>query len=220
MRAGRPADAHRLESMMIDPDADDPDSAFRFSHEDMMPLVEVAHGTRIMQHVFEALGAPVPGSFLGPGLDGRPPLPQMNDWCAGYLDAAIDHLLLWADYAVPLKFHPEATVTFALRPALTLARAAMESAAQTVWILAAPDNETTAKRFFALGLADTIEQAKATPPAPGKDELVAERDILCEKMGVTPRPSKRRCTSIWFATRLRSGQTPRMTTRSTTPRIA
>ncbi|QKJ18939.1 hypothetical protein [Microbacterium hominis] len=164
---------------------DDPDDPFVLSHDEMLPLIEVAHGARILQHMFEAMGPPLPTSYLGPDADGGRGLREMAEWCEGYLDAAIDHLVLWADYAVPLKFHPDARLTFALRPALTLARAAMESAAQTIWILAAPDSEATASRFFALGVADTIEHAKATPPGPSKDELLAERDRLCEARGVT-----------------------------------
>jgi hypothetical protein len=62
---------------------------------------------------------------------------KASDWCRGYLQAAVDHLEFWADFVAPLKFHPEHTVGHRFRPVQSLARAAMEAAAQAVWVMSA-----------------------------------------------------------------------------------
>jgi hypothetical protein len=32
---------------------------------------------------------------------------KASDWHRSYLAAALEHLIVWADFAAPLKFHPE-----------------------------------------------------------------------------------------------------------------
>jgi hypothetical protein len=93
----------------------------RLDREEIMPWLQVAQGARLNADVLERLMPPLEGSFLRPNPDD--PLKNMAWWCHGFLDAAADHLLLWADYAAPLKFHAEAETVHTLRPAFTLARA-------------------------------------------------------------------------------------------------
>ena len=115
------------------------------------------------------------------------PLHKMTAWCRGYLEAAVDHMILWADYAVPLKFHPETIVTHSLRPALTLARAAMESASQTIWILGSDDKVQCAQRYVQLAVADLIEHVKAAETFEKRSPLQRRSDELFAALGVTHR---------------------------------
>ena len=102
----------------------------------------------------------------------------MTTFSRGYLDAAVDRLILWADHAVPLKFHPDTIVTHSLRPALTLARAATESAPQTIWILGSDDKVLCGQRYIQLAIADLIEQVDAAETIDKRSSLQAGRDEL------------------------------------------
>jgi hypothetical protein len=57
-----------------------------------------------------------PNEFLcGNGLDVPfDNLEKVSDRARHYVTAALRHMLMWADYAAPFKFHPEQAVT--LRP--------------------------------------------------------------------------------------------------------
>jgi hypothetical protein len=101
--------------------------------DEITPWIEVAQGARLNAYVLERLMPPQEGSELRPVPED--PLKNMAWSCHGFLEAAADHLVLWADYAAPLKFHPEAETTHTLRPVFTLARAAIEGAAQAIWVL-------------------------------------------------------------------------------------
>ena len=82
---------------------------------------EVAHGARFSHHLLTQVGEPRAGSYFAK-IQSLYPFESPAAFTRGYLDAALEHLLLWADYAAPLKFPPEHQVTFRLRPAYTLAR--------------------------------------------------------------------------------------------------
>lgn len=78
--------------------------------------MQVALSARVMQQTLRL----IPATRAGAPLDVlRRLLPQepADLWCRGFLEAALEHLLMWADYATPLKYHPEASVEFTLRPA-------------------------------------------------------------------------------------------------------
>jgi hypothetical protein len=119
--------------------------------------------------------------------DETDPFHNMTAWCRGFLEAAADHLTMWADHVAPLKFHPEAENNFTLRPTLTLARAAMESAAQSIWILSPDDQVRRAGRYFLLAASDLDEQTKAATSAEAKAELAVRRDEIFQALGVTRR---------------------------------
>jgi len=97
----------------------------------------------------------------------------------GYLEAALEHLLLWADYAAPLKFHPEHQVTFGLRPAYTVARAAIEAASPAVWLMNAEGPRECLRRYFSLVRWDLQMHARSTPDAERRaDAEKRERELL------------------------------------------
>jgi len=88
--------------------------------------VAVAHGARLSARLLANVRQPTANSGFAQ-LDELYPFDSVAVFTRGYLSASLEHLLLWADYAAPLTFHPEQEVNFALRPAYTLARAALVS---------------------------------------------------------------------------------------------
>ena len=129
-----------------------------------------------------------------PAIDGSPfsiideDLPQpCEKWCRSYLSSALEHLGMWADYVAPLTFHPDAVVHHEARPAQTLARAALESASQAVWVMASRDRREVLRRHLSLVLADWEQQSKAEVDLERKADLKQQRldllDIL-ESAGV------------------------------------
>ena len=74
---------------------------------------------------------------------------------------------------------------FTLRPAQTLARAAVESSAQAVWILAATDYRSSIQRHASLVIADWDEQRKASLDEAVRSELRKRSGALQEDLGFT-----------------------------------
>ncbi|MGJ9412404.1 hypothetical protein ACHAAC_06805 [Aeromicrobium sp. CF4.19] len=122
---------------------------------------EIATSSRWSLRVLSQVGDPADGS----------PFAQVNmvhtekasDWCRGFLDASAEHMRHWADFAAPLKWHPDHVVTHTFRPTQTLARAAMESAAQAVWIMAPDDPNECIRRHLCLIRWDYSEYRKSLP---------------------------------------------------------
>lgn len=160
---------------------------FRVSlaREDVMPWIEASVGARLNADVLDKMMPPKEGSFLRPTTDD--PLRNMGWWCHGYLESAVDHMLLWADCFAPLKFHPESETVHTLRPIFTLARAAMESAAQAIWILSPEELVTCVDRYFQLALWDLDEQTKAAMDEEERAELQQCRENMFAVLGLTRR---------------------------------
>ena len=137
--------------------------------------VEVAHSARIMQDLLTGTPPAVKGSPLDITNDFFPKDP-VERWCRSYLSAALEHLGMWADLVVPLKLHPEAELHHTPRPAQTLARAALESASQAVWILAANNPREMARRHVSLVLDDWDQQKKAAIDPVTKSSLKERRE--------------------------------------------
>lgn len=103
------------------------------------------------------------------------PYEKVSDRARHYLNAALEHMVFWADLAAPLKFHPEQTVTFTLRPSLALARAALESSAQAVWLMDTDDPLECVRRHLSLIRWDLAEHRKSYLDTTNKDR-VKQRD--------------------------------------------
>lgn len=157
----------------------------RLEREEIMPWLEVSVGARLNAEVLGRLMPPSEGSFLHPS--SNDPLKNMTWMCHGFLEAAADHLLLWADYAAPLKFRPDAETVYTLRPAFTLARATMESAAQAIWMLSPEDLVECVRRYARLATWDLIEQTKAAATPEARAELQARLDGIFKMLGGRPR---------------------------------
>ncbi|WP_147915209.1 hypothetical protein [Ruania zhangjianzhongii] len=142
-------------------------------------FTEISHRARFIQHMFQSVSDPAPGSNFA-NVDARYPFEKVSDRARHYVSSALEHLIMWADYAAPLKFHPEQTTTFTMRPAQTLARAALESGAQAVWLLDTTDPIECLRRHLSLIRWDLSEYRKSRLDAVGKarvrlldEELVA-----------------------------------------------
>jgi hypothetical protein len=89
------------------------------------------------------------------------PAEKVSDRARHYVSAALEHLVMWADFVAPFKFHPEQVTTLTLRPTLALARAAMESAAQAIWLLDTRDPVECIRRHLSLIRWDLAEYRKS-----------------------------------------------------------
>lgn len=89
---------------------------------------------------------------------------------------------MWADFAAPLKFHPDQATMFNLRPALALARAALESAAQAVWLLDTLDPVECVRRHLRLIRWDLEEHRKSHLELDGKDRVKQRDNALVQRV--------------------------------------
>ena len=150
--------------------------------ETSMPWVEVAHSARLMADVLRQVGEARAGSNFDQ-MTTFYPFERPFDWCKGYLSAALEHMEMWANYAAPLRFMPDAEVVHRLRPVQTLSRAAIESAAQAVWVMDGANARECARRHLALVLHDLDEQAKAAEGERKQDAREARRVLLSRLEG-------------------------------------
>lgn len=142
--------------------------------ETSQAFTEVAQGTRLIWHMFGSWGDPAPGSPLARAND-LYPFEKVSDRAWHYVSAALEHLIMWADFAAPLKFDPEQTITFTMRPTYALSRAALESAAQAVWLMDTKDPLECVQRHLRLIRWDLDEHRKSHLATEGKDR-VRQRD--------------------------------------------
>jgi hypothetical protein len=145
--------------------------------EQSRPWVEVAQSARVLRDLLTKTPAAVAGSPFRTIDEDIPE--SCETWCRSYLSSALEHLGLWADHVAPLTLHPDAVVHHEARPAQTLARAALESASQAVWVMASRDPREVLRRHLSLVLADWEEQRKAELEPQRKADLRQQRlDLL------------------------------------------
>jgi hypothetical protein len=94
----------------------------RVPEVDSRSFTEIAIGIRTSWHIFSNTGAPTATSNFSQTHTIYPYEPLAGR-AAGYVQAALEHLIMFADWVAPLKFHPEQETNFSLRPAYTLGRA-------------------------------------------------------------------------------------------------
>src|ERR1700691_88410 len=90
--------------------------------ENQRSWVEIAQSIRVSDRLLSQLSDPRDGSNFSQAEQWFP-FEKVSVRARAYLEAALEHLLLWADHAAPLLFHPDHVTKFTLRPAHTLARA-------------------------------------------------------------------------------------------------
>lgn len=138
--------------------------------------IEVAQGARLSWHTFVNVPAPVDGSNFARARE-LYPFEGIDERARAYVGAALEHLMMWADYAAPFKFHPEHESNFQQRPPYTLARAALEAAAQAVWLLDTRDPVECIRRHIALIRWD-LQEHKNSKSASGEEAQARERDLI------------------------------------------
>lgn len=146
--------------------------------------VSVAHSARLASHILRGVGDPRPASNFAQ-INAIYSYEKASDWHRAYLAASLEHLLIWADIAAPLKFHPEHETVHTFRPAYTLARAATEAASQAVWMTAGDTAEECARRHLSLIRWDYEEQRKSVRDLNEKTRIKAADDLLLERAAGT-----------------------------------
>lgn len=150
----------------------------RVPEEDSRAFTEIAIGVRTTWHVFNHCPHPVPGSAFAQTHE-LYPFEPLAERAQAYVRAALEHLVWWADWVAPLKFHPEQEVNFSLRPAYTLGRAGLESAAQAVWMLETTSPLECIRRHICLMRWDLQEHRKSKLEQAAKDVIkVREADLV------------------------------------------
>lgn len=153
---------------------------------------EIAQGSRHCQHMLENVPSPAEDSDFDRARRFYPFEP-VHDRARAYLDAALEHLVLWADVVAPFKFHPDHEVTSQQRPPYTLARAAMEAAAQAVWMLDTAEPRECIRRHLSLIRWDLQEHKKSKLDLEEKRAVQGVEDDLVRRVsevftGVEIRP--------------------------------
>lgn len=150
---------------------------FALDDETRLAWIAIAHSARIDQHAMQLIGDPQPGSNFAKAAV-LYPFEKVSDRVRAYLAAGVEHLLMWADHNVPLKFHEDMVVHVALRPTYTLARATIEAAAQAVWLMDTRDPLECIRRHLSLMRWDLHEHRKSKLDQAGKDAVIAREQAL------------------------------------------
>lgn len=143
--------------------------------------VTIAHQARLYERVLGSVSDPRPRSRFAL-IDSGYPNERASTWHGSYLKAALEHLLLWAEFVAPLKFHPEQEMIHRLRPTYTLARAALESAAQAVWLSGGDTPQECARRHLRLIRWDYKEHAKSATDLDAKQRIRAMDERLLTRV--------------------------------------
>jgi hypothetical protein len=109
---------------------------------ELVRWVGAAHMSRIASYMLAEVQDPLPGSRLAAD-DEAYVWEKCSAWTRSGLVAAIDHLIVWANIVAPQQVFEGMVVSNPPRPYFTLARGALESAAQAVWVL---DQEASGER--------------------------------------------------------------------------
>ncbi len=72
----------------------------RVDPDNSLAWVEIAQSARFLNHVLVGVSDPLEGSNFALS-NVLYPMERASNWHRSYLDAALQHLLLWADYVAP-----------------------------------------------------------------------------------------------------------------------
>jgi hypothetical protein len=90
------------------------------------------------------------------------PSEAISQWCREGLRSAIDHLDVWAEKAVPIQqYEGQVVIHTGFRWPFTLMRAALEGAAQSLWLSGAAHSNEALARLVRMVRHDLGEQEKA-----------------------------------------------------------
>lgn len=151
------------------------------SPEESTKWVATAHKARISQYMLRGMLDPAPSSQLASD-DLLYRWEKCSAWCRGYLMAACDHLLLWANVVAPQEFPEGLIVDNHPRPYYALARAGLESACQAVWILDQPESSERGSRHLRLVYHDLRNMALSLEAVDDeRSEIARDRMRLLEE---------------------------------------
>ncbi|TFD70497.1 hypothetical protein [Cryobacterium sp. Hb1] len=131
------------------------------SPEIMQDWAALAVRIRTAGNAIAAVTIPLPGSSFEL-VDGQYLSEAGSQWCREGLRSAVEHLNAWADYAVPLQHLDVRVVNHeGFRWTFTLVRAALEGAAQSLWLSGARDVDQCVGRLIRMVRHDLTEQKHA-----------------------------------------------------------
>ncbi|MUL58483.1 hypothetical protein FZI96_28155 [Mycobacterium sp. CBMA311] len=140
-------------------DATDPDP-FVLPAQQQQKWKECVYAARSCELVLSRVMDPRPGSDWAKA-DLFYPWEKVSVWVRDYLRASAEHLCLWADIVAPFRFEPDAINHARMRPYLSLARAALESAAHALWLSEVDGPQECLARFLRLMHHDFAFHKKA-----------------------------------------------------------
>lgn len=124
-------------------------SAVPVPESEIREWVTFAHKARLASYILGQVRDPLPRSPLAVD-DNAYRWEKCSAWTRAFLVAALDHLVLWANVVAPQRVFAGMIVQNPPRPYYTLARAGMEAAAQTVWILEPQESSERVERHLRL----------------------------------------------------------------------
>ncbi|MGO4785207.1 hypothetical protein [Cryobacterium sp. W22_MBD10_FK3] len=141
----------------------------------MKRWAEFALSIRTAGHTLARVTAPQGGSAFAL-VDDRYPSESVSQWAREGLRSAVDHLLIWANHAVPLdQFEGQVVTHQGFRWSFTLMRSAIEGSAQSLWLSRSPTPEVCLARLIRMVRHDLREERLAHI-ALGRDvALIEER---------------------------------------------
>ena len=146
--------------------------------ENLQAWKEVAHRARISNRILNHVLEPSEGSTFDQ-VNALHEQEHASVWHHSFLDAALQHLVLWADIVSPLRFHPEQEGNFTYRPAYTLGRAALEAASQAAWMTADETAPEIVRRHASLVWWDYREHLKSLSDDAAKRPIrIQESELL------------------------------------------
>lgn len=112
------------------------------------------------------------------------PWEKLSSWVRGYLAAAVDHLVLWANLVVPIGAAEGYANANPARPYYTIGRAALECSAQAAWVIKPVASVDRVHRHLRLLFHDLRYFEEALRPVdPGRADAVrGRRDALLDRV--------------------------------------
>lgn len=133
----------------------------------------IALKVRTAEIVVHSITVPVQGSPFAV-TDEMYPCESSSQWAREPLRSAVDHLTTWANHAVPLEqYEGQVVVHQGFRWTFTLIRAALEGAAQSMWLTQAKSPQECVARLIRSVRHDIHEETKAWA-ALGRDTAALE----------------------------------------------
>ena len=137
------------------------DKGIKVGEATMRRWAAVAMKIRTADVLVQAITVPVEGSSFAV-TDDMYPSESSSQWAREPLRSAVDHLTTWANHAIPLEqYEGQVVVHQGFRWTFTLVRAALEGAAQSMWLTQAASPQECVARLIRSVRHDISEEAKA-----------------------------------------------------------
>ncbi|TFC40264.1 hypothetical protein [Cryobacterium sp. TMT2-42-4] len=141
----------------------------------MQRWTELALSIRTAVHTVANVAIPLKGSAFAM-VDDLFPAESVSQWAREGLRSSVDHLIMWANHAVPLQLFDGQVVTHqGFRWSFTLMRSAIEGASQSLWLSRSPDPGVCLARLIRMVRHDLREERLACIALGRNVTLIEER---------------------------------------------